>query len=324
MKRANHNKLKLIKLIEMFERDTDEQHHLSMRDILRKLEANGLSAERKSIYSDVAFLQDIGFDIEIIKGSHARYHLVRRLFELPELKLLVDAVHSSRFITEAHSKKIIDKLMTLVSRFQEKELNRQIYVTQRPKSLNKTTLYSIDEIHHAINERQQISFKYFYLNTKKKREYRKEELTIHSPLALCWDNDKYYCLCYNEKYNDVNSYRVDRMENVVMLDKKWHDAAYDIDIDSYIKGMFGMFSGEKIRAILEFDNSLVNSVTDVFGMDVAINENGDKFSVNVVVSKSNVFFSWLMQFGTDARIVSPDSLRESMAQLLKETLSHYS
>ena len=325
MKLANNNKLKIVMLIEILEEETDEKHGISMDDIITKLANRGVSAERKSIYTDIAFLQDIGYDIVLKKGNRPRYFLASRYFELSELKLLVDAVHSSRFITKKHSENLIKKLMKFTSKYQMNQLNRQVVLTDVPKSFNKSILYSIDTIHYAINEKKKISFRYYHWNASKERVFRKkdDDLYVLSPLALCWNNDKYYLICYNQKYDNMNSYRVDRMEKVNKMEQPWDEKAHIQEVDTHVKSLFGMYDGQKMKAILEFDKELVNAVTDEYGFDIAINDKGETFSINVLVSESKVFLSWMIQFGDKARIVAPVSLRDSMKELLKETLQQY-
>jgi predicted DNA-binding transcriptional regulator YafY len=300
---------------------------MSMPEIIAELATYDIHAERKSIYNDMEILRQYGVDIEVQKGKVPRYYVANRQFELPELKLLVDAVQSSRFITEKKSAELITKLSALTSQAQAADLKRHIFVADRPKSFNEQSFYSVDAIHTAINEGKKITFKYFDYDVHKKPAYRKDGAAYEvTPITLCWDSDKYYLVAYNAEHDELRNYRVDRMDSVTVSDTSAD--AYNkskFNIPKHIKGMFGMFSGEVVQANLSFDNSFVNVVLDYFGKDTIIKPKNDNwFEVSVDVIVSPVFLGWIFQFGGKAKIISPDNLVDAMKKLMVANVETYS
>lgn len=325
MPSSPNQKMKLLYLMKTLLERTDENNLLTIADIIAALAEYDIRAERKSIYTDMELLRKYGLNIESRKSKTVGYYIDVREFELPELKLLVDAVQSSRFITARKSNELIKKLSALASIYQAKELKRQVVMAERAKPLNEGIYYNIDAIHEAINGHQKVRFKYFDYNVDKKRIYRKNgEMYCQTPVALCWNDDKYYLICYSSKYDGFTHYRVDRMSNVEVceeaadkFDKKQFNVA------EHTKRVFGMFSGELLTAKLRFDNSLVNSVLDKFGTDLPLRDCGDQFEISVDVSNSPVFLSWVFQFGDKAEIIAPTDLRRSMAVLVAKSANKY-
>lgn len=325
MPSSSNQRMKLLYLMKILLEQTDEDHTLTIADLIFNLAEYDIKAERKTLYSDMDLLRAFGLNIESRKSKTVGYYVAARDFELPELKLLVDAVQSSRFITARKSSELIKKLSALANMHEAKELKRHVVMTDRPKPLNESIYYNIDAIHKAINEQCEITFKYFDYNTNKKRVYRKSgELYCQTPVALCWNDDKYYLICYSPKYSDFTHYRVDRMSNVGVseeaadkIENKHFNAA------AYTKQVFGMYNGELVSAKLRFDNNLVNTVLDKFGVDIPLHKHGDQFEIKVDVSSSPVFLSWMFQFGDRAEILAPESLRESMALLIAKSVEKY-
>jgi len=325
MPTSQNQKMKLIYLMKILQERTDENHSLTVQELIIALNEYGVAAERKSIYSDMESLRQYGLDIETRKSKSFGYFMASRQFELPELKLLVDAVQSSRFITQRKSNTLIQKLSALTSSHQAKDLSRQVVTANRPKAINESVYYNIDSIHTAINGGKKVSFKYFDYDLSKARAYRRAgESYTQTPLALCWNDDKYYLICYSSKYDSFLNFRVDRMSNVSVceenadrVDKK------NFNVSEYVRQTFGMFGGEVVSAILRFDKKLVNPVLDRFGTDVKLTIIGDCFDINVDVSPSPVFLSWIAQFGANAEIVSPESLRVDMRGLITELNEKY-
>jgi predicted DNA-binding transcriptional regulator YafY len=319
-------RLKLLYLRKILLERTDEQNPMSMPEIISALATYGVRAERKSIYSDIELLKIYGIDIEKTVATVPRYYVASRHFELPELKLLVDAVQSSRFITEKKSAELISKIAVFTSKTQTEALKRQTYVTGRPKSFNEQAFYSIDAIHTAVNTGMKVKFKYFDFDTQKKKVYRKNgELYEVTPVTLCWDSDKYYFIAYNAEHGELRNYRVDRMSNVKVSESKATD--YDrskFNITKYSKQTFGMFRGEVMQAKLLFENSLANVVIDYFGADVKLAPNDEGFfEVTVDVAVSPVFLGWIFQFGGKAKILSPSNLVDLMKEHIKSNIEIY-
>ena len=325
MPTSPNQKKKALYLMKILMDRTDEEHTLTIQELIAALAEYGVAAERKSIYSDLELLRNYGLDIVMRQEKTCSYFVASRQFEIPELKLLVDAVQSSRFITHKKSSELINKLSSLTSNHQAKQLKRQVLTASRPKAINESVYYSIDAIHTAINTGKQISFRYFDYDIGKTRIYRRNgELYYQTPVALCWNDDKYYLICYSGKYDSFVHYRVDRMDGVSVcqaraekVDKK------SFNISEHIKHVFGMYGGKVVRAKLLFDKSLVNAVLDRFGADTRLYKNGDCFEINVEVPESLVFLSWIAQFGGKAEIISPESLRKAMRELIDELNQKY-
>ena len=299
---------------------TDEDNVMTAQDIIAALRSYDIPSDRKSIYDDIEALRVFGYDIELIPGKGGGYYISSRDFELPELKLLVDAVESSRLITAKKSRGLVKKLSKLTSSAQAKHLDRPVYHSQSRKALNESIYYNIDAIHYAINTGKQISFKYFKYNIRKKRVFRNNEKEyIRTPVAMCWNEDKYYLITYSSRHDKpFASYRVDRMVDVNALDidtEKFNKKVFSIS--EYVKQNFGMFSGDTVKAKLSFDESLVSVVLDYFGSDVHLIDAGDgRFHVNVEVTASDVFLGWIFQFGDKAEILEPRNLRDAMNDLM--------
>ena len=327
MPSSPNQRTKLLHLMKIMLDKSDEQNPITMPEIISELAAYDIHAERKSIYNDLEILRQYGLDVITVKTKVRGYYIGHRQFELPELKLLVDAVQSSRFITEKKSKELITKLSSLTSQAQAADLKRQIFVAGRPKSFNEQAFYSVDAIHTAVNSGKKVTFKYFDYNVQKKRVFRKDGAAYEvTPITLCWDSDKYYLVAFNAEHNELRNYRVDRMSDVDVLDSKGDN--YNMSkskIAEHIKGMFGMFGGEVVRAKLAFADSFVNVVLDYFGKSTRIIPKDDgQFEVTVDVTVSPVFLGWVFQFGGKAKIISPDSLVDSMRELIATNAVFYS
>ena len=322
MPRMSNQKLKLLYLMRILLEQTDEDNVLTAPQLVDMLAAYDIPANRKSIYDDIEALRQFGLDIILKDRKSGGYFIGSRDFELPELKLLIDAVQSSRLITSEKSAELIDKLSKLTNHAQAKQLNRHVYVEGRAKTLNKSVYYSIDAIHTAINENRKIQFKYFNYGTDKQRIYRKNgEEYIRTPVALCWSSDNYYLITYSLKYeHPFASFRVDRMESVEILDEPTDNYGHhNFNIVEYTQQTFGMYSGTTITATLAFDTSLVSNVLDHFGSDIMLRDNGNgRFTLNADVSASNVFLAWIAQFGGKAEILAPDSLRDAMREEMRK------
>ena len=220
MPNAPNQKLKQLYLMKILLEQTDEEHPMSVKDLIGQLDLYGISAERKSLYADIERLTDYGINVVSQKTNTVGYFVGDRQFELAELKLMVDAVQSSRFISAKKSAGLIKKIAALGSVHQAKQLNRHVFVDGQPKTINENVLYNVDAIHAAINENRKISYKYFDYNAKKRRVYRKNgELYIQTPVALCWKDDSYYLIAYSAKHDGFAHYRVDRMNNVSVLEE---------------------------------------------------------------------------------------------------------
>jgi len=304
---------------------TDEEHTMTVPQMIEELSHYGISAERKSIYDDLEYLQLFGVDLCSRKTKTHDYFVASRDFELPELKLLVDSVQSAKFITYKKSMELISKIEKLTSVPNAKKLHRQVYVSNRVKTFNETIYYNVDKIHEAIAANKQITFKYFEMNVDKKKVYRKKgDLYTESPVALSWDDENYYLITYKQKYDNYTHYRVDKMENIEVTDDDRVLNDEPFDLSEYSKATFGMFGGEETNVSIKFENELVGVVLDRFGSDVRIVKSDEKHficSVNVAVSPH--FLSWIMSFGKRAKIISPDSVVDEMYRMILEIKDNY-
>ena len=293
-------------------------HGLSMTDIIEALSEEGITAERKSIYADISALNEFGFDIvKDNEGKACVYKLVERDFEIAELKLLVDAVQSSKFITESKSNKLIKKIEGLASNNEAKSLHRQVYVANRIKTTNESVYYNVDDIQKAISENHKVSFQYFQWNPNKEKELRHNGMRYEiSPWALTWDDENYYMVGYDSKERKIKHYRVDKMLKIeIMADSKREGKALfkDMDMAVYSKKIFGMFGGVEETVVLECKNGISGVIIDRFGTEVDIIKRAtDSFTVRVNVQISPQFLGWVFSLGENIKIISPDSVIKRM------------
>lgn len=325
---SNNQKLKTLYLLKILMEKTDEDHQMTVNDLIDELDRFGISAERKSIYSDVELLKNFGADIVCDKTRTNNYYIASRDFELPELKLLVDAVQSSKFITHKKSNELIKKIEKLTSLHESKELHRHVIVNDRVKTMNESIYYNVDAIHHAIQHNRMVQFKYFDYTVDKRLKFRRNgEVYCVSPYALTWADENYYLIAYHDRYKDISHFRVDRMSEINVSDEPRPiiEEFEDFNVVDYSKRVFSMFSGESEKVDIEFHNSLINVVIDRFGKDVSIHSKTDEsFRVTVEVATTDAFFGWLLMFGEKAQIISPANLVSSMEAYLKNVLKMYS
>lgn len=325
MGRSENQKLKLLYLKELFETQTDEQHLLTMQEILDELAKLGIHAERKSIYDDLEYLRQFGMDIVNVRGANGGYFLASRTFELPELKLLVDAVQSCRFLSEKKSVQLISKLETLASRHEAKSLRRQVTVAGRVKSMNESVYYNVDLLHEAIQQNSKIHFRYFDYDLDGSRRYRPGVYDA-SPYALCWQDENYYLVAHSGRHG-LTHYRVDKMAQITLSgEARYMDAqTRELDLSKYGKNVFGMFSGKREQVRLWFDRSLTGVVIDRFGREtMRIPSGEDAFVCTVEVAVSPNFFGWLASFGVRAKILAPEHVREAFVALCRDAAQNSS
>lgn len=332
---SKDNKLKILYVLEKIYESSDDEHFVSSEQIIRYLESKGLSSGKKSIYTYVDGLIEFGFDIEKSKNG---YRMMSRNFELAELKLLVDALQSSRFISAKKTRTIIKKLESLTSNNYAAQLNREIYVDNAVKSENNLILVNIDRIYNAINENKRITFNYFNFEVdfsggdKVKRKIRltdneKEKIYEESPFALIWKNENYYLVAYDSEIGDKRTFRVDKMINVDICDKKTRigiEVFEKMDIAKYSNTAFSMFGGEPTRVEICVRNDLAGVVFDRFGNNISLQKKDeDHFSFMAEVQISNMFFSWLSGFGSGMELLYPKDIRRQYKEYIQEILKMY-
>lgn len=327
MAATGNQKLKILYLMRMFTEQTDEDHSIRISDMICELDKYGIPAERKSIYADIETLKTFGMDISMRKSKKTEYYLASREFELAELKLLVDAIQCSKFVTHKKSFELIKKIEQLTSKKQAQTLQRQVYVANRAKSINENIYYNVDKLHQAIAENRKVSFRYFDYSIKKEKVYRKGgERYFISPYSLSWDDENYYVIAYYEKHDNFVHYRVDRMGDIEVLDEIRNPLKEEtkFNIAEYTKQTFNMFNGTDEIVRLEFDNDLVNQVLDRFGAEIHIERmSEDTFSIRTTVKVSSTFYSWVAQYGKKVKILYPIHVKDSFVEFLKEIVLQY-
>ena len=327
-RKGENQKLKMLYLVQLFSRETDDTHKLTMPEIIAKLAAEGVNADRKTLYQDFEELRRFGLDIISEKdGRNFYYYLGSRDFELPELKLLVDSVQSAKFITDKKSAQLIKKLESLVSKYEGSQLHRQVIISGRVKTMNESIYYNVDKIHAAIGEDRQIRFKYFDWNLKKEMEPRYDGKWYRlSPWALMWDDEKYYLVAYDSKHETIIHYRVDKMTQIGILDEKreGHEAFRKFNIAHYTNTLFGMFAGDETKVTIEAENRLVSVFIDRFGKDIIIAPvDDDHFRTTVTVAVSKQFFGWIMAIDGDVKVVAPNTVVEQLKAEIERLAEKY-
>lgn len=321
-------KLKLLYVHKILIEKSDEQNPMSAEDIIQKLDKCGIPAERKSIYQDINILEDFGVDIvRCAKG----YYIGQRSFELPELKILADAVVSANFISAKKTKELVNKLVNQTSEAQRKYITSDIYIEGRPKSDNEQIYYCIDNILTAIINRKKITFEYTGYNIKKERYSRRDGMLYKlSPYSLLWFDERYYLVGNYDKYNNLSHYRVDRMKNLTVIDEprrsitELEGCEKGFNAAQYVKGLYSMFAGEQKIAELRFSNNLINDAIDRFGKETAIYPDGrDHFRVRIKAAFTHGFIGWLLSLQSDVEVLSPPELREKMKEAAADILNVY-
>lgn len=300
-------KARLLALAKMFYAHTDEEHQWTNTEIMDYLDKHDVPANEKTLRGDIRLLKKMGFDIVTVVSRPNRYYQRNREFSLPELKLLIDAVSASRFITKKKSQDLGDKLAELASEHQKKELHRNVYATNRVKNRNEGIYNVVDLINDAINEKRRITFQYEEFDAALKPVLRNDgEIYELSPYALYWNEDYYYVVGWSDKHGNVSSFRVDRLVKPKITDEKAHRKPGDFDIDDYSRRIFEMFDGEPTLVKLECRNDLAKYIVDRFGTKLTTTATSDdRFEVEIEVSLSPTFYAWVFQFGGEIRILSP-------------------
>lgn len=317
MPKSPRQKLKLLYLARYLSRCSDERHPVTIADMTEYLARQDISAERKSLYDDMEALRLFGFDVQSVRvGSATGYFIGERTFQLPELKLLVDSVQSSKFITGKKSMELIDKLEQLTSEYDARQLHRQVLVRGRIKTMNESIYYNVDAIQAAIEEDAPLSFQYYEWNRERQRVFRRGgKRYAVSPWALMWDDENYYMIAYDHDAGFIKHFRVDKMSGIrtAKSPRQGREAFEKLDMAAYSDAHFGMFSGDVKQVRLCFENDLAGPVIDRFGADAALIPYDDEhFSVTVNAAVNVQFFGWVCGFGDRVRILSPADAVEGM------------
>lgn len=322
-----NSKLRILYLIKIFLEKTDEEHRLSATELNKELYKYGISVNRKTIYSDIELLREFGIDILQTKGTNGGYYVGQRKFELPELKLLVDAVQASKFITSKKSEELIKKLGSLTSEYNSKKLRRNIFIFNRAKSRNETIYYNVDQIHEAILSNYQISFRYAEWTPQGKMRLKRNGKTYQvSPWMLAWEEENYYLIAYDEQAKYIKHYRVDKIRDAAILHEKRNGQQYlnEFDLSTFTKKTFSMYGGKDENVSLLCNNHIAGVIIDRFGKEnVLIPVGKEKFRINILVSVSTQFFGWITGLGKEVQIEGPEDVVYQYKQYLLDVLKNY-
>ena len=322
MPKSDNQKLKIFYILDYLEKNSHEEHPVRAAELIHMLDRqHNIRCDRKTVYSDIAALMDYGVDIVTKSGKNGGYFIASRNFELSELKLLIDAVQSSRYLTEKKSRELIEKLCKECSVHDARLMKRNVLVSGRVKSMNETIYYSVDTIQEAIAENKQITFRYFDWGIDGKRRYREKDYQA-SPYGLCQDSEYYYLLAHSDRHG-VTSYRIDRMSDIALssADRTPCPELTGKALIEHANRLFHMYSGDAVDVKMRFHKDLTNVVIDRFGNNTMLIPDGDDhFVFTVRVAVSPMFLSWVIGFGKKARIVYPESVKDQCRQMCLEAL----
>lgn len=310
----------LLMLLKMLYEKTDDENKMTTFEILDYLKDNGLHSNDKTLRRDIALLTELGFDVIVEHGKPNKYFMGNHGFQLPEVKLLIDAVASSRFITEKKSKDLADKIANLASENQRRHLIRHIHATNRVKTDNEEIFYTVDVVNEAINNKKRIAFKYTEYTGKKEKVFRNYgEVYELSPYSLFWNEDYYYVVGWSDKHNNVSVFRTDRLYKPEILDKDAVPEPENFNLEDYSKQVFEMYDGEEVDVVLECKNEFMKYIIDRFGEDVETEPMpGGVFEARVRVSLSPTFYAWVFTFSGDIKILSPEKAVNDIVKMAKQ------
>ena len=327
MVKSYSQKLRVLYVMQILLRYSDEEHPISQTEISERLNAYGIQADRKSIYDDIKVLNEFGMEIENRRSKPSGFYVAERTFELPELKLLVDAVQSSKFITAKKSNELIRKLEELASVHEAKTLQRQVFVGNRIKTMNESIYYNVDKIHQAISQNRLIRFHYYEWTPQKEMHLRRNGKAYEiSPWGLTWDDENYYMVGYDGEAEMIKHFRVDKMLDIEITDqpRSGKERFEKFDLANYAKKVFGMFSGEERTVKMLCENNLAGAMIDRFGRDVMMHSvDEEHFSVSAAVNVSPQFFGWLVALGKGVVIEGPEDVREEFRRWMGEVMGEY-
>lgn len=330
MRGEKTNKIKLLKLWELLTQETDSEHPMGTPEILAKLKEMGIECDRRTLYDDIKTLNAFGYEVECERGASNKYSVDSGSFDVTELRILMDAVQASSFITEKKTGEFVDKIANLAGSRRGEVLKQNIVAFNTTKNINEHIYYAVNEIATAINAQKKIEFTYFNYDSSHERAYRLDKdgntkIYKVNPYATVFSDDRYYLVCYDDKHKSMSHYRVDRMERVRVLDEDItpSDDIKKFDIQSHKKQVFSMFTGERKNVVLEADSALIDVIFDKFG-EITMTEKDDKVVFEADVQISPTFIAWCCSFGNRLRVVSPPTVVHSVKEYAHELYYMYS
>lgn len=318
MARQSNQKRKLVFLRDILLEYTDEKHPMTMKEIINQLAARGVSAERKSLYDDLETLKALEIDIQTARSRSTGYYVAKRDFELSELKLLVDAVTASKFIPRSEANGLVKKLTSLAGIYDRPSLNRQVFVSNKNAALESDLFHTVDRIHEATEGDLNLKFRYFGWTVRKEKVFRRNgDFYNVSPWSLVWDDNNYYLVGFDLETSEIRHFRVDKMTEIKVTDirRSGKEQFEKFDIQSYSDAAFGMFGGKMERVTLRCAERLANVMIDRFGSRTVILNDGGSFRITVNVIPGPVFLGWVLSFGGEVEIISPENVKELFSDL---------
>ena len=314
MARENYRKIKLLKLLELLRQQTDEQHPMSTNQICATLDTMGIPCDRRTLAQDIAALNEMNYEVMITSVGHEKaYYIADRSFSIPELKILIDAVHASSFITEKKSEDLINKIAALAGSHQAEVLKRNMVCFNTRKHSNEKILYAVDALEEAILNQKKVIFLYYDLNENGERVYRRDgHHYVVEPIALVFNEDNYYLMCYSSRHDSTSNYRVDRMDAVEIIDEQCCEKAIALreEVATYTEQAFKMFGGPVEDVVLQFAPALIGPVYDKFGENTPMMRSGENIIATVKVQMSPTFHGWVYQFGGALKVLTAKAFTE--------------
>ena len=315
MVQDNYRKIKLLKLLELLRSDSDESNPMTTSDLCGRLEKMGIVCDRRTLSKDISLLNEHGYEIMSTTVGHEKgYYIDDRGFSVPELKILIDAVQASSFITEKKTRELVEKLAQLGGNHRAELLKGNLVCFNTRKHTNEHIFYNVDALEQAVEQQKKVLFRYFTLNERGEKVYRRDgHRYVVEPVALVFNEDNYYVITYSDRYDSTVTYRVDRMDGVAVVEEPISEKAVQLrqEMAQYTEQVFKMYGGQLEDVVLEFEDTLVGVVFDKFGENTQMMRVGEKKCVATVkVRVSPTFWGWLFQFAGEMRVLSPQWVME--------------
>ncbi len=319
-------RIRIMKIWELLNTETDEEHPIKTEALLSKLEGLGIGCHRKTLYEDIKLLNAWGYEVMVNRAVSNEYYVVERKFDLPEIQILMDAVQAARFISPKKTEQFVEKISSLAGSNRAEVLRKNVVNFTVSKSTNEQVYYIVNEITQAIEGGKKISFLYFKFDPSGNKVYQRNKTRyVVNPIATVFSDDKYYLMCYDDKHGNLAHYRVDRMDRVNMLKEAItpSDKIDEVDVQKHKKQLFGMYAGEPREISFVGDKSIVDGLMDKFGNALSLEERDGKIYFTVTAQISPTFIAWIIGFGGKLKVLSPSDIVAKVKEHLKTTLAQY-